>query len=369
MAAEGTSMPLGKTAFRRAVFLLSFTGLMASNAQAQLFSLTGRTYGSSSSTQSNIDTIFNLLEDTVNALLPNADITSYLKTAANASIMAGSGVTLDPFTDFKLIYMHAGAGLGYDLGGANYSDFFEGRAKLNQLKGAGVNAGVVLGINPGFVFKSLDRWKLYVNWFDLNATGTYFDAILKSYSFKVRYDLIQPKGKGRLRWAGISLISGFDSFRNRLVFRKSVSESVSYQFSQLSGNPNIEASVDGNLELGADVKLTNIPVDLATGYWMGPLGFVVGVGYDHSSGTAKAVSSISSPVTISNKDNPNDTSFAGVTATPTLTLGQDSSPTANNYRYYLGVQVNGPKFGWGAQYTRSFVSTVEAFAVNVHLFL
>ena len=82
-----------------------------------------------------------LLENDVNADLPDADASNYLIGMANASVMSVKGSGSDYANDVDLFVFKVSAGIGADIGDSTLSDF-----KSNTVRGVGISPSLMVGI-------------------------------------------------------------------------------------------------------------------------------------------------------------------------------------------------------------------------------
>ena len=315
--------------------LLGFTILASSltinTTQAALFSIT---CNSGTAVCNAIEPVRLKMENDINADLPDADASNYLKGMANASVMSNKANGTDYADDIDVFVVGVGVGLGADVGNNSFGDLIGGDIDGEQLRGIGVQPSLLVGLNLGLF--NLPMWgefdpnkvKVFLNFFTYDKNDAEVTAELTNFGVHFRYKFYDPVAvlPGKLvHWTGVDISTGFEYSKLNLAY--TTSKSTTYTEGAFN------ATITGNLLVGAEVTTMSIPVEVSTGVQLGyVLSLYTGLGADLNFGSAEAKANVNAPITASN----------GASLTGALDLGQEASPTTITPRGFFGFQINVP---------------------------
>lgn len=274
-----------------------------------------------------------LLETEVNANLPDADQSNYLKGMANAAVMSQRGLGADYASDLKFLGVSFAAGVGADVGSNSTSDLISGDADFDKVRGIGAGSGVSLTLNAGLFggkIGMLDAKRLNISAYYLSVDPPDKDGLsgkTSSMGFNVQYKMIPAReiALGIFRWGGIDFTTGFERASTELRFIENISESI------VDGGTGATASFNGLVTVGAEVTTYNIPLELSSSIRLAHvLSLFGGLGMDVSFGEAKSIANLTGDVTVS----------GGGTGEANLDLGTESSPSTFATRGFVGAQVS-----------------------------
>jgi len=303
---------------------------------AKAFQIVDRQYGSlPAASITLVDAALDQLENEVNADLPDADQSTYLKGMANANVMSAKGSS-DYANDVKLFLLKYSVGIGADIGDNTLGDAINGTVEAKQLRGASFQLGFTAGLNLGVLpFKSIGpietkRADVFLHVGSLNNTSDdqSFSLVSKSLGFYFRYKVHPGKTYaplGVLDWQGIYLTTGVETHDMLLKLNVNVSETVT-----VSGLGS--ATLAGSVLAGVDMQTTSIPIELSTNLqWMYFFTTYFGLAADINTGTATSLAT--SSVTLSS-------SIGGVGGSGQLDLGTTNEPSPIWMRWFIGQQFN-----------------------------
>lgn len=352
-------------------YLISLSVFLSfSIAHAGLFKITNRNYGSLTGTayEANLDDLFNNLETQVNSNLPNSNATTYLKGIANSAVMSSVGSSTDQVTSFKYALVGIGASAGADLGGSSIADL-SNKDKTSTIAGFAIQGNYLLGLNTSPYLKSKffeDRpLKIFLNYFSQSLKYSNVDGEISSFGVHAQWKFYPEKdlGYGSVKWSGANLTTGYRQSKTKLILTQTLKESLS-QTVNVPAATTAQISFDGTAEIGADIDIKSIPVELSTGVrFLYLFNFFVGLGGDYSWGNSESIASISGPVAINT--NP---SLGSVSGTATLDLGDKSGPNWTNYRYFYGLQFEMGVFALGLQISQNFDKSATGGALSLKAF-
>lgn len=354
----------------KSVPIFLFTLFNFTLAHAGLFKISNRNYGSLSGTayESNLDTLFNELETQVNSNLPNSNATTYLKGIANSAVMSAVGSSTDQVTSFKYALVGFGASAGADLGGSSISDL-SNKDKTSTISGFAIQGNYLLGVNVSPYLKSKffdDRpLKVYLNYFSQSLKFSNVEGEISSFGIHTQWKFYPEKdlGYGSVKWSGVNLTTGYRQSKTKLILTQTLKESLS-QTVNVPAPTTAQISFDGTAEIGANIDIKSIPVELSTGVrFLYLFNFFVGLGGDYSWGTSESIASISGPVSVNT--NP---SLGSVSGTATLDLGDKSGPNWTNYRYFYGLQFEMGVLALGLQISQNFDKSATGGAFSLKAF-
>ncbi len=295
------------------------------SAQAGLFKITNRT--------GDCTLVCDRLETQVNANLPEADQSNYLKGMANAGVASQKGLGASYGSNIKFMEVGFTGALGADLGNNSMSDLIGGDVDTNQIRGVGVGAAVSLGLkgsNFGSKFGPFDmkRASFYGYFLKLDAPDTDgLDGNTTSLGFHMQYKIIEGFGAGFgfFEWGGVDITTGFERSSMNIKFIEPINETVT--------EGGVTANFDGTAAVGAKVSTVTIPLEISTNFRLLYLtSFFGGLGMDLSTGSAKSIANLSGNINI--------TGGSGGTGQATLDLGTEEGPSTISTRAFFGVQFN-----------------------------
>ena len=153
--------------FTSALLLLA---VVPSLAQEQLFEIRNRSYGNANAfpgVQDEIDALFDIMETSINDLLPTLDTTKYMKGMANAGRTSLAGIGTDYTSPFKWFLIGFNAGASIDLGDIAVSQILNRTASVADFGGFGPAAGFWHGLLGECEFRERKLSKLCLHPLDL----------------------------------------------------------------------------------------------------------------------------------------------------------------------------------------------------------
>jgi len=337
--------------------LLPVLFFATSAAQAGLFSITNRQYGLAPPEQ--LDLLFDELEAQVNANIPDADPSTYTRGVANSTILAGAGLGADYVTPFTLGLFGGNFGAGADLGGNSLSSVMNGTVSPTQIAGFGFQGSLLLGFNAGSLGAGknmgpidLTRLKLFAAFYRKGFTNSDFEASFTSWSLKGQYKLVPAASASVLTWGGVDITSGLQYSGLHALISKSLSESFATTINA-PGNPQVTATFDGTMNLGADLALWNIPIEASSSVRvLSVFGLYGGLGLDMSLGSANNITNLSGPVTVTD----NSGSLGNISGEASLPLDSSSGPSISSLRYFIGGQLEAGVVALSLQFNGSLTN-------------
>lgn len=346
--------------------------LGAPSAHAGLFSITNRNYGTApASAQPSIDAIFNALENSVNANLPNADASTYLRGIADSSVISADGVGVDYATRFSLLDIGFSAGVGASLsGGGSLTGLLNGSTSTSTISGFAGQYSVMIGIQtPSWLnLGPIDskRLRLFFNFDSSNFSRTGSTVQFSSFGLNAQYNLVGPEsvGLGSLLWNGLDFTTGFRASSMNLQIIKSINDTSSGTVNA-SGNPTVTANFNGTADVGADVHTYDIPLEISTSartfYIFTPY---VGLGADLAFGSANGIANLSGPITVTDSSG----SLGTISGLGTLNLGQNGGPSLADLRYFAGVEAQFLVVAAFVQYNQSMTDNTSGLSLGLRAY-
>lgn len=317
------------------LFISPLTFLFSLNAEAQLFQITNRNYGSvPDAFKAEVDTLFDGMEDTINSGLPDADPTTYLSGIAGSSVISGLGVGTDFGSSFKMFMVSGSVGAGFDLGGKSSAS-----GGIQTIGGLGAQVGIGLGVAGSAFGKGgpITRFKFFGHYFKYSGSFEVANIGVSAFGLHAQYKLVPEKSFAMkaLKWGGVDLTSGFRYMSMDFLLTQSFTISQD-QTLTMPGNPVVTAAYNGVAELGADVNIYSIPIQISSSARLLYLfNFYGGLGADISFGSAKGIAEAPGGVTVTDSSG----SLGTITADAGLDLGANASPKALTFHSFGGVQL------------------------------
>lgn len=356
-------------------FLLLIVLFLDSFSYAGVFRIINRNYGNASnipSFVSQIDTLFDSMETEVNNQLSQFDARSYLSGTANSTALATAGGTHDLAGRFKYFYLEAGGGFGADIGGGGFQSFSSKTKTVSEVKGLSGGFNFTLGLPAKALFipnigaVNSENLNLYLSIAQLNKSvddvnfNYQFFGLMGQYHFLGNYSALL----GAFKWNGVNLTTGIKYSRIKILFSKTITETVQQDVSDpsIGGTQTMTMTYSTLAQLGANANITTIPVEVSTSVGLLYLfDAYVGLGADLNFGSANSV--ISSPGSVS------ATEPSGLAGTMSgdieFDLGQKSSPQSFNTRYMLGFGIDFKVLSYMLQYNRNLSNSVESIHLGV----
>jgi hypothetical protein len=328
--------------------------LYSLNSSAQLFRLRTISYGGiPANQQAAFEQVLRDAETQINQDFPSTqDPNRLMEGMANSSVMAGKGIGNDYASNMDVFLVGAGVGVGADLE--------KDKQTNSDLSGAGLQGGVVVGTNLGWMdtkkILGLETNKLavYANFLGYNLNRKLgdnnkdtIDAKLSSYGLHVRYNWIGGSGTKLFGWGGIKIHTGFEYNTTKLTFQTNISEVIS----ETIGGQTVSGTINGRPSATIDVATQSIPLEISTDIqFLYFFSLYTGLGIDFNSGKAKGGASLNA--------DPTTLTYSGGGGNPTVQAEAniDGSGSASPLltRAFAGVQLNLP-------YLRIFVQGDKAF--------
>jgi hypothetical protein len=353
------------------LFLVALTlltlGLYSTESSAQIFRLNFTPAGGMNPViRAAIEAEVQKAEDEINSDLPSASTPSRLMEGmANSSVLSGKGVGSDYASGMEVFLIGAGVGLGADLEKNKDADA--------DLSGAGVQGGLILGTNLGWMdtqkILGLETNKLnvYFNFFkyDLDkASGdTDIKGDLSSYGIHFRYDWITGSDSIWFGWGGVKVHTGYEYNSTKLKLSSKIEENI--EVTEAGGT--YTSNIVGNPFAQIDVSTFSIPLEISTSlrflYFFTLYG---GLGADYNSGTAKGsgdLNSNSAAVNCSGVCSPS----AGNVGTIDTTANIDGEGKVNPFlfRGFAGLQLHLPYIRVYGQVDKAFGSELVGASAGV----
>lgn len=351
-------------------FLIPLIVLLPLTSTAGLFQIKNRSYGSVTDPTviAEIDSAFNQLETEVNANLPASTAEKYLEGMANSTSIASSGLYADYTEVFNIFYLAAGGGVGVDLGNNSIGDLVDGSTDAEQFAGLSGMYNLNIGFNLGRFFAKkvgffdFSRSKFYFGFAGQKISQDNLDFDYSHFSLMGQYKLIPIAGPGVGRWNGVDITTGLKSTRLKLTYANLVTESIAQPLPSAPGNPTMNATFTNTINLGADINVLTLPLEISSGvrvlYIFDLYG---GLGIDINTGSAKSI--ISAPGSISATESSNLLgTFSGDTV---LDLGESAKPDSMSSRYFVGMGFDFRLISLVGQYTKSISDSTHGISLSL----
>jgi len=308
------------------------------------------------------------IETEINDGLPSAESPDrLLEGMANSSVIAGKGIGSDYASNMSVLLIGAGVGVGVDLEKNKEAD--------TDLSGAGVQGGLILGTNLGWMdTKSIfgldtDKLNVYLNFMsykhEMNTGDTKAKIDLASYGVHFSYNWINGSGSKWLGWGGVKVHWGYEFNKTTLKFSSEITETLN----QTSAGTTYNANIVANPFAAIDVTTHSIPLEISSSVQiLYILSLYGGLGADYNTGTATGKGDINS-----------STAAVSCTVTAPCPTGDagDIDTTANidgkgkaspfTFRGFAGVQVNLPFIRVFVQADKALGSELVGATVGVRL--
>jgi hypothetical protein len=303
------------------ILMLIFLSLPQQSFAGNLFQISDRGADCLSTT------ICDLLETTVNTLIPDASTLNFLPEMADAAILANKGLSVDYASNPEVFVLGAGLGIGIDLGTTGTgSATGDGNSTLPAI---GIGGTITLGSNMGLFLtgKFWDRSTAYINYFSYTLNTGSVTGELSSFGFHYQFKLMTPLdfAAGLVRWGGIDISTGLEISSTKMNTTITVDQTVS--------QATATATYKGIAAVGADISATSIPIEVTTNVrLLYGLTLFGGLGFDINSGTSTSIANITGPITLGGS--------ATGSGTASLDLGKEEGPTSTTFRTIIGAQMN-----------------------------
>lgn len=310
----------------------------AAEAHAGLFKIINRNYGSAGAYQSEIDPVFNALEDQMNAVLPATDNASFMTSMGNNAVMSGAANAANYGSAIRVF--EAGIHGGLSVQSANTPS---GSITLNNVGGFGAQAtlrvGTYLGLyGDNWGFLDLKRAWLYLGILTYDYTKDETSFRFGATTLYLQYQLYEPAaiGWGSLKWNGLNIGTGLRYVSMKANAVQSVTKTESQVMDTMPGTPTVTATYNGSMTVGAEVQAFAIPIEVSTSarvLW--GLTSFIGLGVDIAMGKAKSIANLSGPVNITESSG----SYGSFSGDSVLDLGDEGSPRTAGGRFFTGLQI------------------------------
>lgn len=302
------------------------------------------------------DAAFAELERRVNADLPDADQSTYLKGMSNASVFSLKAGGVDYANDIDVFIVGLSVGAGVDVGDNSFSDLRSGDIDGNQLRGIGLAPTLMVGVNLGMF--NLSKWryfdpnniKLMANFFtyDLGGFSDDLEGRTNNIGLHARYRIYPAKDilpARMFRWGGVDVTTGFEYNSLKLQYNQKFDED--YEESGFT------AEIDGVVTAGADISTFSIPVTVSTSAQLAYiLTLYTGLGVDINFGSADSIARVDADIE----------GTGSIQGRGRLNLGESDGPSTLLSRGFFGFQINLAMLKLYAQLDRSF--NEDLYAVN-----
>ena len=318
---------------------LSFALVVGATAEAKVFTVESGSKPAAL-TASQWDLLLTSLEDevnskftdnaTVSSVIANFESGKYNKGSANATAMASSGTTAVYGSSFKYGLVGFSGSVGADLGEGNSITNFDAK----KVAGASIQSAAVIGFSPGSITSSQwgfidpSRLRLFVSFLTYDQKLDDADVSFTTFGAVGHYRIIAEKsiGMGVAKWNGVDVSSGIRYAKNKLSFTTVIAD-----IPDQTQGPITASIADSPATIGADVGVFSVPVEVSTSvrllYFLNLFG---GVGGDFNFGSSKSVAVYDAPITFSGGSG---------SATGSLDLGANASPTPWNLRGFAGAGI------------------------------
>lgn len=351
------------------IVLTLIAGLYSNSSSAQLFRLNFTPApGMNATVAASIAAEVQTIEDEINEGLPSAATPDrMLEGMANSSVMAGKGIGSDYASNMSVFLIGAGVGVGADLEKNEDADA--------DLSGAGVQGGVILGTNLGWLDSKTilgmetEKLNMYINFMsykhEMETGDTQAEIDLASYGVHFSYDWVKSSGNVLLGWGGVKLHWGYEYNKTTLKFDSEITEDLNH--SPVPGT-TYTSNIVANPFATIDVTTQSIPVEISTSlqilYFVSIYG---GLGADYNIGTATGKGDLNSTTA--------DVTCAGAACSPAPGDVGDIDTEANIdgkgkvnpflFRGFGGVQVNLPFIRIFGQVDKAFGNDLIGATVGV----
>ncbi|MFZ9001446.1 MAG: hypothetical protein ACO20H_09085 [Bacteriovoracaceae bacterium] len=302
---------------------------------ADPFQIINRNLGSNPALESQINSLFDQIENDVNSQLPDADQSTYLKGMANASVMGLKGTGSDYNNEIIFTGLRFSVGLGVDLGAVGLSELVGGDVDLQNVRGVNIQQTFNLGVdlsafNAGKIgVIDFSKMELFLNYGSVNPRNysSSVNGSVKNLGIHGRYQLIEKSEilpLGLLSFGGLFFHFGYEQSLTNL----SVTINTDYSRAE-AGVGTLTAS--GTATVGAKVATYSFPFEISTYFdWLTFMTTHFGLGLDFNFGKATSIAELNSNISY---DNDGTVSGDGV-----LDIGQQAKPTKAFVRWFLGHQ-------------------------------
>ncbi|MBF0208830.1 MAG: hypothetical protein HQK53_18355 [Oligoflexia bacterium] len=314
--------------------------------------ISGQNISGIAAIKSQIDTVFQTLENDVNTKLPDTSGSdSYLRGMSDAGVIALKGLGVDYASDPDVFVVGVGAGAGVDVGNNSFSDLISGKVNANHFRGFGAQLSLMGGINLGIfplptmgIFDPkklslfMNVWKMSIPKLGSNLTGK-----LSNFGMHAQYKILGGMSfPFFFRWGGIDITTGLDVASMDLTYIQDLNKSTQQTITVtsipgLSTNPQLTATYAGQVKAGAKVSEWTVPIEVSSNvqllYF---LTFFGGLGMDLNGGKSTANANVGGNVTAGDSTG----YINGINATTTLDLGREGKPRSMNARWFAGTQLN-----------------------------
>ena len=350
------------------VTALFFILFVAWDAQAQIFDLTRLTDTGNATLNAAIDAELQKVENDINKDIPAGDPKRLMEGMANSQAASGKGLGTDYISYFDTFMVGGGVGLGADLEKNKEYD--------SDLSGAGVQGGVLLGLNlsaftDGTIL-GMDTRDLTLVFnafkFDINrkADDNTIKASLTSFGFMGTYKWIKGDAARWFGWDGVRVHTGYQYSSTSLKLNTTINETVN---ETLGGGETLNGTITGAPAAQIDSSAHSIPLEISSGVnFLYVLSFYGGLGTDYNVGSAKGKAD-------ANADDSNITCSGGAACggNPVITVRSQANVNETGkvqpffLRAFAGFQFNLPYFNFYAQGNKVFGTEVYSVATGVRL--
>lgn len=306
-----------------------------------------------------------MIETEVNKNLPSADTEKeYFSGMSTANAMAAAGVTTSYGTVFNKFLVGATVSGGAHLGSKSATDFGDLGDNPEQMRGFGVQAAIIAGINVGGLFGfdkgfiDPSKLRVYLSGFALDRKFGDVNAKYFGMGLAGQYRLIDEKtlGAKSIKWTGVDVGAGI--LYSTLDVDASINLDKTYS-TTVNGETVNATFTNTRALLQADVNTISIPLEASTGlrlfYF---LKLIAGFGLDLNFGETKGTGSLAAGSGFTGTTGGGGT-MAGV---PEFSLNGSDGPDFANIRLFAGPHI---EFGVGSIFVNVHKSLLEnAVAVN-----
>jgi hypothetical protein len=353
--------------------LLLSSLLYSQDSSAQIFRLRTTDYGPLvGPAATKWDQALSEVEADINKEFPNAENPKALMTGmANSSVMAGKGIGSDYASRMDVVLIGAGIGVGADLEKDSQTD--------SDLSGAGVQGGLIIGTNLGWLKKNkilglyTNRLNVYFNFlkYDLDrdlgkGEKDSLNAKLNSLGFHMSYDLVKGNGSKWLGWGGVKVHTGYERNSTKLTFTSTISEELN---EDVGGGATVTGKIEGKPAASISVATQSIPLEVSTNVQLlYVLSLYTGLGVDFNFGSAKGAGALNASESPLRYD-PDGTGPTPDQDGPTVQAEADidgkGSVDSVLTRAFVGAQINLPYMNIFVQADKAFGSELVGATAGV----
>lgn len=327
---------------KKKLTLVALGTLLTIPAHAQLFRIKVTDYGDlggNATVKAAFDAEIAKAEADINKDLPSSDTQRLMQGMADSSVAAGKGVGSDYASGMQVMLLGVGVGAGADLE--------KDKNSKSDLSGVGVQTGIILGLNLGFMdtqrILGLDTDRLNVFFSGMSYSldqklgdgdKDQINAKLSSYGIHFSYDWIKGSPSKLFGWGGVKLHTGYEYNSSKFAFTSTINETVDVS----AGGETVSGTITGKPKAEIEVTTHSIPIEISTSLrFLYLFSLYGGLGADFNMGQAKGSGALNADPTTLTYSGGNDP-----TVQASANIDGKGDVTSVFGRAFAGVQINLP---------------------------